>query len=59
MTALHCPSCGRGPSTVLETRHRHDGIRRRRKCFKCGHRFWTVETVVPAWSRRLQHTEEK
>jgi transcriptional repressor NrdR len=58
MTALHCPTCGKGPSTVLETRHKPDGIRRRRKCYKCGHRFWTVETVIPAKPSRMQNIED-
>lgn len=52
---LQCPRCNHSLSTVTDTRRRADGIRRRRKCFKCGNRFWTVETLIPA---KLQKIEE-
>jgi transcriptional regulator NrdR family protein len=47
-TGLHCPACGKDQHIVLETRRRIGEVRRRRKCFKCGHRFWTVEIIEPA-----------
>jgi transcriptional regulator NrdR family protein len=46
-TGLHCPACGKDQHIVLETRRRIGEVRRRRKCFKCGHRFWTVEIIEP------------
>ena len=56
MSGLTCPKCGKHQHTVLDTRRRDGELRRRRKCFKCGHRFWTVETIEPA---RLQPVEER
>ena len=51
-----CPVC-RGPSTkVLDSRDSRDGgIRRRRQCLDCGHRFSTrerVETTLPVVLKR-------
>ncbi len=40
-----CPSCEHGKFEVLETRTSGDGIRRRRSCVGCGHRFTTFERI--------------
>ena len=40
-----CPEC-KADSEVSETRERPYGIRRRRKCKACGHRWSTVEIPV-------------
>ncbi|HFE47500.1 MAG TPA: transcriptional repressor NrdR [Nannocystis exedens] len=53
---MFCPVC-RGQSTrVLDSRDSRDGgIRRRRQCLECGHRFTTrerVETTMPVVLKR-------
>ncbi|MEZ4453645.1 MAG: transcriptional regulator NrdR [Nannocystaceae bacterium] len=53
---MYCPVC-RGQSTkVLDSRDSRDGgIRRRRQCLECGHRFTTrerVETTMPVVLKR-------
>jgi transcriptional repressor NrdR len=42
-----CPLCGHLESKVINSRQtpRGDGIRRRRECLKCAHRFSTSEVV--------------
>lgn len=43
---MMCPNCGCW-STVLETREKTDGSkRRRRECPECGHRFSTIEQII-------------
>lgn len=37
-----CPACG-GGTGVTDSRPNGDGIRRRRKCYVCSHRFTTME----------------
>jgi transcriptional repressor NrdR len=39
------PQCEHGKFEVLETRTSGDGIRRRRSCVACGHRFTTFERI--------------
>ncbi|MFA6575124.1 MAG: hypothetical protein WCS84_06855 [Nocardioides sp.] len=39
---MKCPACN-GPVEVIRTLDVALGIRRRRRCFKCGHRFGTIE----------------
>lgn len=38
-----CPKCGERKAQVIETRGRIGGIRRRKLCQLCGHRFTTIE----------------
>lgn len=45
-TSLRCPLCGSG-TNVLDSRPTSDGIRRRRACDKCQHRFTTYEQQEP------------
>jgi len=40
-----CPQCEHSKFEVLETRTSGDGIRRRRSCVSCGHRFTTFERI--------------
>lgn len=40
-----CPVCGCDDCRVVDTRASGDGIRRRRACQACGHRFTTFERV--------------
>ena len=43
---MMCPNCGCW-STVIETREKTDGSkRRRRECPECGHRFSTIEQII-------------
>lgn len=46
---MNCPNCG-ADSGVLETRRAPSGLRRRRWC-KCGHKFTTLELIVPEGRR--------
>jgi transcriptional repressor NrdR len=44
---VNCPRCD-SPTKTLETRRVPDGgVRRRRECTSCGHRFTTYERAVP------------
>ena len=40
-----CPQCQHGDIGVLEKRDIEDGVRRRRVCHRCQHRFTTYERV--------------
>ena len=42
---MDCPQCEHSKFEVLETRTSGDGIRRRRSCVACGHRFTTFERI--------------
>lgn len=42
-----CPSCGNCDSKVIDSREVNEGIRRRRQCLHCGHRFTTYERLEP------------
>ena len=46
---MRCPKCGCGDDKVIDSRAARDGstVRRRRECLSCGHRFSTLESVVP------------
>ncbi|PJF47830.1 MAG: transcriptional repressor NrdR [Chloroflexi bacterium] len=44
---MKCPSCASGDTHVIDTvREPSGGIRRRRSCRACGHRFTTIERVL-------------
>lgn len=55
---LCCPKCGYDKSYVKETRPFADGIRRRRECEKCRHRFTTYECGNDML-RRIRERAEK
>ncbi|MCB9778872.1 MAG: transcriptional repressor NrdR [Alphaproteobacteria bacterium] len=42
---MNCPICGSADCRVVDTRASGDGIRRRRACMDCGHRFTTFERI--------------
>jgi transcriptional repressor NrdR len=46
---MRCPYCQNEDSKVIDTTHdSHGGIRRRRKCLKCGQRFSSYERPILA-----------
>lgn len=45
---IRCPACHWPDSIVLVTEPHTAGIRRRRQCADCGHRFTTLETLHAA-----------
>ena len=46
---MRCPQCANPESKVTDSRESTEGIRRRRECLLCGHRFTTMEkTMAPA-----------
>jgi transcriptional repressor NrdR len=40
---MRCPACQHDDTRVVDSRESGDGIRRRRSCQRCNHRFSTVE----------------
>ncbi|MCA9697827.1 MAG: transcriptional repressor NrdR [Myxococcales bacterium] len=42
---MECPVCGGRNTKVLDSRDSRDGVRRRRVCSECGHRFTTRERI--------------
>lgn len=64
---MRCPSCNRLETRVVDTRVVEDGsgIRRRRECEKCSHRFSTNEQlelldmiVIKRDGRRVQYSRD-
>lgn len=45
---MKCAMCGSADTRVIDTRDVTDGIRRRRECLSCGHRFTTYERATNA-----------
>lgn len=41
--SLPCPECGSRETSVKDTRPTQTGVRRRRECDNCTHRFSTIE----------------
>ncbi|MEN8613883.1 transcriptional regulator NrdR [Dehalogenimonas sp. THU2] len=44
---MNCPNCQQNDFKVVDSREVEDGIRRRRECLGCGHRFTTYERIQP------------
>lgn len=42
-----CPQCKHRETQVVDSRDVHDGVRRRRECLSCKHRFTTYERTEP------------
>jgi transcriptional repressor NrdR len=42
---VECPVCGGRDTKVVDSRESRDGVRRRRVCNECGHRFTTRERI--------------
>lgn len=40
---MRCPECNHPESKVTDSRESAEGVRRRRECLLCGHRFTTME----------------
>lgn len=62
---MHCPSC-KSETQVIDTREADNGVRRRRACLKCQHRFTTYERlevpklmVIKRDGRRESFSREK
>lgn len=49
-----CPNCNLDMARVNDTRYceKYRYIRRRYKCLKCGHKFTTLEKIVPDTPKR-------
>jgi len=45
---MNCPICRHTELKVVDSREVEDGVRRRRECLGCGHRFTTYERIQPA-----------
>ena len=47
---MRCPRCGCQDDKVLDSRSTKEGagVRRRRECLNCGHRFTTYEEIIQA-----------
>lgn len=43
---MRCPHCRGSRSSVIDSRRKDSGIRRRRKCLTCNERFTTAEVNV-------------
>ena len=60
---MKCPKCGGANAAVYDSRPSLGGIRRRRHCPDCGHKFKSFETVVPddfgLVRKRKRYEEEK
>lgn len=63
---MKCPVCDASNLAVLEKRDIEEGVRRRRLCQDCGHRFTTYErsevpliTVVKRGGQREHYDEDK
>lgn len=51
---MNCPKC-KGPITTTDTVNTHaNDIYKQKKCYKCGHVFYTVETEVEATDNFLE-----
>ena len=54
---LDCPKCGWPVNKVSDSRPVDKGIRRRRVCEECGHRWTTYEFTVKEWMNRMKKAE--
>lgn len=54
---FRCPTC-QGDTSVLETRRRSGGLRRRRQCSGCQAKFTTIEMVAPMAGLRVTHDQD-
>ena len=58
---MRCPKCGLDNDRVVDSRSVNDGagVRRRRECLNCNHRFSTFEGVIPEEIRVIKRTGER
>jgi transcriptional repressor NrdR len=56
---VECPVCGGRNTKVVDSRESRDGVRRRRVCNECGHRFTTRERIDESLPMVLKRTGER
>lgn len=56
---MECPVCGGRNTKVVDSRDSRDGVRRRRVCNECGHRFTTRERIDETLPMVLKRTGER
>lgn len=56
---MECPVCGGRDTKVVDSRESRDGVRRRRVCNECGHRFTTRERIDETLPMVLKRTGER
>lgn len=56
---MECPVCGGRNTKVVDSRESRDGVRRRRVCNECGHRFTTRERIDESLPMVLKRTGER
>lgn len=56
---MECPVCGGRNTKVVDSRDSRDGVRRRRVCNACGHRFTTRERIDETLPTVLKRTGER
>jgi transcriptional repressor NrdR len=56
---VECPVCGGRNTKVVDSRDSRDGVRRRRVCSECGHRFTTRERIDETLPMVLKRTGER
>jgi transcriptional repressor NrdR len=56
---VECPVCGGRNTKVVDSRESRDGVRRRRVCNECGHRFTTRERIDETLPMVLKRTGER
>jgi transcriptional repressor NrdR len=56
---VECPVCGGRNTKVVDSRDSRDGVRRRRVCNECGHRFTTRERIDETLPMVLKRTGER
>ena len=54
---MRCPACSCLDDKVIDSRATKEGagVRRRRECLKCGHRFTTIEEIIQAELKVVKH----
>lgn len=56
---MECPVCGGRDTKVVDSRESRDGVRRRRVCNECGHRFTTRERIDETLPMVLKRTGDR
>jgi transcriptional repressor NrdR len=54
---FNCPMCGESDNTCIDSRPIENGIRRRRECNACGHRWNTYEFSEATWMENMKRYE--
>jgi len=58
---MRCPQCQCLEDKVVDSRATKEGagVRRRRECLNCGHRFTTSETIIHAELKVIKKEKDK